>query len=137
MDKVAAHLDRAWSAIHTCMPLNDCQYTVYGEVLGRFNDLTELRTNRIVAATSKIPVAMNVLLYTGALIMIFSIYMMPFDKFWLHATVSAAFAGAIAHILFLIYDLDDAFAGDYQVGKAPFERAKKAIAHVDAPVVAP
>jgi hypothetical protein len=128
IERVGQRLDRVWSAIHTCMPLNECQHTVYGEVLGRFNDLTELRTNRLVAASAKIPVSMNVLLYTGALIMVGSIYLLPFDRFWLHATVTGAFAGAIAHILFLIWDLVDAFAGDYQVGKEPFFRAQKALA---------
>jgi len=39
--------------------------------------------------------------------------------------VTAALAGAIAHILFLIRDLDNAFAGDWQVAKTPFERARK------------
>ena len=130
-DKIGQRLDRVWSAIHTCMPLNECQHTVYGEVLARFNDLTELRTSRLVAATAKIPIAMNVLLYTGAMILICSTYLLPFDRFWLHATVSGAFAGALAHILFLIYDLDDAFAGDYQIDKSPFLRAQRMIARVD------
>ncbi|HEY5923393.1 MAG TPA: DUF4239 domain-containing protein [Kofleriaceae bacterium] len=125
IDKIAQRLDRVWDAIHSCMPLNDCQHTVYAEVLARFNDLSELRTNRLTAAAAKIPIAMNVLLYTGAIIMVCSIYLLPFDRFWVHATVTAALAGATAHILFLIYDLDDAFAGDYQVGKGPFERARK------------
>jgi hypothetical protein len=109
------------------MPLNDCQHTVYAEVLARFNDLSETRTNRLSAATAKIPIAMNVLLYTGALIMIGSMYLLPFEKFWLHAVVTAALAGATAHILYLIYDLDDAFAGDYQVDKDPFLRARQTI----------
>lgn len=137
IEKVGSRLDRVWSAIHTCMPLNECQHTVYGEVLGRFNDLTELRTNRLVAASAKIPIAMNVLLYTGAFIMICSVYLLPFEKFWLHATVTGAFAGAVAHILFLIWDLDDAFAGDYQVDRRPFLRARKSLAHADAPTSPP
>jgi len=137
IEKVGQRLDRVWSAIHTCMPLNECQHTVYGEVLGRFNDLTELRTNRLVAAGAKIPIAMNVLLYTGAVIMICSMYLLPFDRFWLHAMVTGAFAGAVAHILFLIWDLDDAFAGDYQVDRMPFLRAQKALAHIESPTSPP
>jgi hypothetical protein len=123
IDKIGQRLDRVWSAIHTCMPLNECQHTVYAEVLARYNDLSELRTNRLTSAAAKIPIAMNVLLYTGAIIMVGSIYLLPFERLWLHATITGALAGATAHILFLIYDLDDAFAGDYQVDKAPFERA--------------
>lgn len=137
IEKNGHRLDRVWSAIHVCMPLNECQHTVFAEILTRFNDLTELRTNRLVYATAKIPIAMNVLLYTGALIMIGSTYLLPFDRFWLHATVTGAFAGALGHILFLIYDLDDAFGGDYQVDRGPFARARKRIALAEAPVVAP
>jgi Protein of unknown function (DUF4239) len=136
IERVGHRLDRVWSAIHTCMPLNECQHIVYAEVLVRFNDLTELRTNRLVSASAKIPIAMNVLLYTGALIMIGSVYLLPFDRFWLHATVVGAFAGAVAHVLFLIWDLDDAFAGDHQVDRTPFVRARKALAQSDAPAAA-
>jgi hypothetical protein len=72
------------------------------------------------------PIAMKILLYLGAFIMIGSMWLMSFDKLWIHATVTAALAGAVSHILFLIKDLDNAFAGDLQVSKAPFERARKA-----------
>lgn len=127
LERVGRRLDRVWAAIHTCMPLNECQHTVYAEVLARFNDLSETRTNRLSAAAAKIPIAMNVLLYTGAIIITGSMYLLPFEKFWLHATVTAALAGANAHILYLIFDLDDAFAGDYQVDKGPFQRARETI----------
>jgi hypothetical protein len=60
-------------------------------------------------------------------IVVGSIYLLPFDQLWVHATVTAALAGAVAHILYLIYDLDDAFAGDYQVDKGPFDRARRTI----------
>lgn len=132
IEKIGQRLDRVWSALHTCRPLDECGHTTYAEMLGRYNDLTEIRTNRLTAATAKIPVAMNVLLYTGALIMVVSVYLLPIDRFWLHATVTAGFAGAVAHILFLIYDLDDAFAGDYQVSRGPYLRARKAFERSDA-----
>ena len=125
IDRISQRLDRVWSAIHRCMPRNECQHTVYAEVLARFNDLSETRTNRLSAATAKIPTAMSALLYIGALIMVGSLYLMPFARFWLHATTTAALAGAVAHILFLIHDLDTAFAGDYQVDKGPFVRARR------------
>jgi len=125
IDRVAELLEKVWLAIHGCKPMNDCQHTVYGEVLGRFNQLTDLRTSRLSAAHARIPLAMTILLYTGGLLTVGSVYLLWFDNGWLHALVTAALAGAIAHILFLIRDLDDAFAGDWQVAKAPFERARK------------
>jgi len=129
IERITARLDRVWAAIHDCDAKTECQISVYGEVLARFNDLSELRTSRLTAAAARIPTAMNVLLYTGAFIMLGSVYLMPFERTWVHAAVAGALAGAIAHILYLIYDLDDAFAGDYQVDKSPFVRARKSIAH--------
>jgi hypothetical protein len=125
LDRVGELLEHVWLAIHGCKPANDCQHTVYGEVLGRFNQLTDLRTSRLSAARARIPVAMTILLYTGAVLTVGSVYLLVFDQLWLHMLVTAALAGAIAHILFLIRDLDDAFAGDWQIAKAPFERARK------------
>jgi hypothetical protein len=125
IDRIAELLEQVWIAIHACKPRNECQYTVYGEVLSRFNQLTDLRTSRLTAARARIPIAMTILLYTGAVLTVGSVYLLGFDELWLHALVTAALAGAIAHILFLIRDLDDAFAGDYQIAKTPFERARK------------
>jgi hypothetical protein len=125
IDRVAERLDSVWLAIHGCKPLNDCQHTVYSEVLSRFNQLTDLRTSRLSAARARIPLALTILLYNGALLTVGSVYLLAFDTLWLHALVTAALAGAIAHILFLIRDLDDAFAGDWQVARTPFERARR------------
>jgi len=125
IDRIGEMLERVWIAIHACKPCNECQHTVYGEVLSRFNQLTDLRTSRLTAARARIPVAMTILLYNGAILTVGSVYLLAFDQFWLHAIVTAALAGAISHILFLIRDLDDAFDGDWQVAKAPFEHARK------------
>lgn len=125
IDRVGELLEQVWIAIHACKPCNDCQHTVYGEVLSRFNQLTDLRTSRLTAARARIPVAMTILLYSGAVLTVGSVYLLAFDEAWLHMLVTAALAGAIAHILFLIRDLDDAFAGDWQVAKTPFERARR------------
>ena len=124
-EEVGMHLDHVWTAIHGCEPANDCQHTVYSEVLSRFNDLSDTRTSRLVTARTRIPLMMRLLLYFGAVITIGSIYLMAVDRFWIHATITAALAGAVAHIVFLIQDLDDAFAGHLAVSTAPFERARR------------
>jgi len=123
IDQVSERLEHVWLAIHGCRPANDCQQTVYGEVLSRFNQLTDLRTSRLTAARARIPRAMTILLCTGAVLTIGSVYLLPFRQAWLHVVVTAALAGAIGHILYLIGDLDDAFSGDCQVSRAPFEHA--------------
>jgi hypothetical protein len=124
IEKVGQRLDEVWLAVHRCRPSDDCQHTIYGEVLSHFNELADLRTSRLSAARARVPTAMRILLYTGAVILIGSIYFVYIPPLWLHATVTAALAGAIAHILYIIVDLDDAFEGDSQISKAAFERAR-------------
>jgi hypothetical protein len=126
IERIGLRLEHVWVAIHSCEPCSECQHTVYGEVLSRFNDLSDVRTSRLSASRARIPTAMRILLYAGAFIVIASMYLISFDKLWLHATVTAALAGAVSHILFLIVDLDNAFGGNLQVSKAPFERARRA-----------
>ncbi|HEY1815110.1 MAG TPA: DUF4239 domain-containing protein [Kofleriaceae bacterium] len=125
LEHVGAHLDRVWVAIHQCRPVNDCQHAIYSEVLSRYNDLSDMRTSRLSTSRARIPFMMKALLYLGAAIVIGSIYLMYVDKLWIHATITAALAGAVAHILFLINDLDNAFAGRLQVSKAAFERTRR------------
>jgi hypothetical protein len=48
---------------------------------------------------------------------------LSFDTLWVHVTVTAALSGAVANVLFLIRDLDDAFAGDWQVDNSAYKRA--------------
>lgn len=124
--RVGERLDQVWLAIHRCQPKSECQYTVYSEVLSRFNDLTDVRTSRLTSSRQRIPLPMKILLYAGAVIMVGSMYMMIMEPFWVHALTTAALSGAIAHILFLINDLDDPFAGRYTLAREPYERARAA-----------
>ena len=125
LEKVGAHLDRVWVAIHACRPANECQHAIYSEVLSRYNDLSDMRTSRLSTSRARIPFMMKALLYLGAAIVIGSIYLMAVDSLWVHAAITAALAAAVAHILFLINDLDNAFAGHLQVSKAAFERTRR------------
>jgi hypothetical protein len=126
VERTGEKLDPVWVAIHHCRPADTCQHTVWGEILSRYNDLTDLRTSRLTSARFRIPLTMKILLYSGAVIVVGSMYLISIPQLWLHAFVTAALAGAIAHVLFLIVDLDDAFAGDWQVAKRPFEHARAA-----------
>jgi hypothetical protein len=130
IEGVGHRLDQVWLAIHRCQPAGICQELMYGETLSRFNDVTDLRTNRLTSARFRIPLSMKILLYTGAFILVGSMYLVHIRDLWLHALVTAALAGAVAHILYLIVDLDDAFTGNLQVSKAPYERARESFDRV-------
>jgi len=129
IERVGSHLDHVWTAIHACQPANDCQYAVYSEVLSRFNDLSDVRTSRLASARAHIPMLMKLLMYLGAFIVTSAIFLVAVDRFWVHAIMTGALAGAVAHILYLIHDLDEAFSGLLQISKAPFERALRTVEH--------
>jgi hypothetical protein len=145
IERIGHTLDDVWLAVHRCQPDSECQHTVYSEVLSRFNDLTDLRTSRLIAAEFRIPLGMKFLLYNGAVIVVGSMYLLAIPPLWLHLLVTGAMAGAVAHVLYLIIDLDDAFSGDWQVSKEPFERAAQAfdrttqlvITKLDLPMASP
>jgi Protein of unknown function (DUF4239) len=124
VERVGHQLEAVWLVIHRCTPRDTCQQTAYSEVLTRFNELTDLRTARLTSAESRIPLAMKILLYAGAVIVVGSMYLIWIPALWVHGLATAALAGAIAHVLYLIVDLDDAFSGDWQISFLPFERAR-------------
>jgi hypothetical protein len=123
LDRVGQKLEHVWLEIHRCRPETVPETSMYTEVLSRFNDVSDLRTSRLTSAGFRIPLTMKILLYAGAFILTGSMYLMYIPALWLHAVVTGALAGAIAHILYLVIDLDNAFAGTMQVSMAPYERA--------------
>lgn len=58
---------------------------------------------------------------------IVSIYFMAVEPFWLHAVMAAALGGVVAHILYLTYDLDNAFSGNLQISRDAFGRARRTV----------
>jgi hypothetical protein len=118
-------LDEMWNLLVAYEPCSECHKSLYGEALARFNDLSDERSNRLSSSRLRIPVALRLLLYFGAVLTVTSMYLFAVDRLEIHAMMTAALAGAIAHVLYLISDLDDCFHGVWQVPRAPFERARE------------
>ncbi|MSP61037.1 MAG: DUF4239 domain-containing protein [Myxococcales bacterium] len=127
-DRGTEILEELWDVLHRVDLSGECQGAIYGEVLARFNDLSDARTNRLSGSRMRIPLALKVLLYTGAMITVGSLYMLAVDNEVIHMIITAAMAGAISHVLYLIHDLDNCFSGDWQVPREPFERLQRYVA---------
>jgi hypothetical protein len=124
IERTSRILDGAWDGLKSFEPDSECHSSLYDEALSRFNDLSDLRTERLVSARQRIPFAMRLLMYMGAVILIGSMWLFAVRSFTIHALITGAMAGALSHVLYIIGDLDDCFAGDWQVSKAAFERAR-------------
>lgn len=123
----AVILDQMWAVVHDADPTGCGDPSAYREVLKRLDDISDARSNRLTASRTRIPLAMRVLLYSGALTMIGSMYLFAVRSFAVHATITALLAGAISHVLFIIEDLDNCFGGSWQVSRAAFVRVRAQI----------
>ena len=128
IERTSRILDQAWDGLKSFEPGSECHGALFEEALSRFNDLSDLRTARLTGARQRIPYAMRLLLYFGAAILIASMWLFAVESFAVHAIITGAMAGALSHVLYLIADLDDCFAGDWQVSKAAFVRVQRYMA---------
>jgi len=121
-------LDRLWALLVAYEPCSECHKSLYGEALARFNDLSDTRTIRIASSLLRIPRALRMLLYFGALMTVASMYLLAVPSALVHALMTGALAGAISHLLYVIGDLDDCFAGDWAISREPFLRVRRYLA---------
>jgi len=121
-------IDAMWDGLHTCETVSSCHAALFAEALGRFNGVSDARTNRLASSQLKIPLALHILLYMGAVVTVGSMYLFAVDSLGVHLFITAAMAGALSHILYVVHDLDDCFGGAFQVPREAFERAQRHVA---------
>jgi hypothetical protein len=124
----ARPLEIMWDLLVAFEPCSEVHKSLYDEALARFNDLSDRRSNRVSASRVRIPFALRLLLYTGAAMTVGSLYLVAVERLAIHAVMTAALAGAIAHILYIVRDLDDPFAGEWHVSPEPFLRVRDYLA---------
>jgi hypothetical protein len=123
-------VQRMWDLLVAYEPCSECHKSLYTEALARFNDLSDRRSSRLSAGRLRIPLALRLLLYSGAVMTVASMYLLAVESVVIHALITAALAGAISHVLYVIHDLDDCFDGAWQVSRAPFERVQRYLAEL-------
>ncbi len=124
-------MDRISDQFHAFEPKTGMQEALCGVILARLNGLCDSRTNRLSSSRLRIPLALRILLYSGAATIIGSMYLLAFRDVIIHVITTAALAGAIAHVIFVIEDLDDCFAGDWRVPRAPFRRVEHYLSRLE------
>ncbi len=125
---LSADLEMVWRDIRN-MPLDDDLARSYHfEALGRFNDLSDARAERLRTGQIRIPFALRAVLYLGAVTTVGAMYLLHVESFGIHACTTGALAGAIAHVMYVVEDLDSAFTGDWRIEPEPLERLEE---HLD------
>lgn len=121
------HLEEVWQRLQRCEPTTLRVELLLGDALDRFNDLSDCRLHRLTAARTRLPPTMWTLLIVGALMTAGSMAFFGMDSASSHFTMTGALSGLIGFMLYVVYDLDNPFIGDWRVRPDP-------IAHSLAPL---
>ena len=109
--KTQSAMDNLWQLYREVEPHTNRENALYAESLDRLNELSDSRRLRVHASEDDIPLVIRILLWGGGLIMIAFTYFFGVKSIRSQALMTAALAGEIAFILFLIVALDNPFRG--------------------------
>jgi hypothetical protein len=116
-------LEEAWQSLQRVEPRNRREEALYTEALARFNDLSDARSHRVHCSLLRLPPSLWVLLLTNGGLVVGSMWLFGLESLLAHALMTAALAGSIAFILFLVADLDNPFWGSWRISPEAFRRA--------------
>ena len=108
-------LDIFWETLAAVEPQNAREEVLFAEAITRFNEMCDARTDLIQSSRTRLPMTMWMLIVTGGCGTVTSMYLFGLEHFWPLAVMTASLAGCVSFVLFVIYDLDNPFNGDWQV----------------------
>ncbi|HKQ53684.1 MAG TPA: DUF4239 domain-containing protein, partial [Pyrinomonadaceae bacterium] len=119
--KVQAVADELWQIYIGLQPQPGRETELYAQSLDRLNDLSDSRRLRLVMSKDDLPALIRILLWGGGLIVLAFTYFFGVKSLRAQALMTAALAGEIAFILFLIVALDNPFHGSLRVSPEPLQ----------------
>jgi hypothetical protein len=121
--KTQAAMDELWQLFREVEPQTNRENALYAESLGRLNQLSDSRRVRVHASGDDIPTIIQILLWGGGFIIIAFTYFFGVKSIRSQALMTAALAGEVAFILFLVVALDNPFHGYLRLSPDPMRHA--------------
>jgi 23S rRNA maturation mini-RNase III len=120
--KTQAAMDDLWRIYTGIDPQAGRESMLYAESLDRLNELSNSRRQRLFISDDDIPGLIQILLWGGGLVVLAFTYFFGVKSVRSQALMTAALAGEIAFILFLIVALDNPFHGSVRVSPEPVQQ---------------
>lgn len=117
--RVGQLLDEFWETLSKIRPQDAREEALYAEAISRFNEMCDARTDLLHSSRTRLPPTMWMLIISGGCSTVASMYLFGLEHFWPLAVMTASLAGCVSFVLFVIYDLDNPFNGDWQVRPDP------------------
>jgi hypothetical protein len=121
--RAARLLDELWHTLERIEPSTSREEILYQAALDRFNELSDLRRSRLLSCRVRLPPTMWLLLLVGALLTTGSMAFFGMVQLTPHALMASALGILVCFVLFVIYDLDAPFWGDWCVSSEPIATA--------------
>jgi hypothetical protein len=115
-------MDNLWRIYTGFEPQAGRESLLFAESLDRMNELSNSRRQRLFISADDIPGLIRILLWGGGLIVLAFTYFFGVKSIRSQALMTAALAGEIAFILFLIVALDNPFHGSVRVSPEPIQQ---------------
>lgn len=109
--RTQATLDALWRAYLSIDPQTNRENALYQESISHLNEMSASRRSRLYASRDDLPFVIQFLLWGGGAITIAFTYFFGVKSIRSQALMTAALAGVVAFILFLIIALDNPFHG--------------------------
>ena len=125
--RTQAAVDDLWRVYMSVEPQAGREALLYAESLSRLNELSDSRRIRLFISKDDMPGLIRVLLWGGGLIVLAFTYFFGVKSVRAQGLMTAALAGEIAFILFLVVVLDNPFHGSLRVSPEPLQESLERI----------
>ncbi|HKR02930.1 MAG TPA: hypothetical protein VJT09_19790, partial [Pyrinomonadaceae bacterium] len=120
--KAQAAMESLWQVYREIDPQTNRESALYAESLDRLNDVSDNRRVRVYASREDVPLVVQILLWGGGVVAVAFTYFFGVKSIRSQSLMTAALAGEIAFILFLIIVLDNPFHGYLRVTPEPMQQ---------------
>ncbi len=99
---------------------------IFGQMVEKFEDVSDLRTQRVTMSTERLPKSLKSLILFDSIALILAVFMLPIANFWLAIFVTLVTSGTVILTLNVIFDLDNPLApGEWSLTPESFENLIK------------
>jgi len=102
-------------------PTTEAQKILHAEALHAFNNVTEIRRQRLEAVAYGVPGTLWSVILIGAVLSIVASFVFSIESFWVHATMTGLLGAMIGLLVFFMMITDLPYRGTHGIGPHAYE----------------
>ncbi len=114
-EKTLEKFNKLWMSYYALNPTTQKEFIWYAKSVDELNKLMETRVARIIGSGESLSTEMWTLLILGGIIIVSFLCLFGLENTWIHLDLGATLSATTAFLLYLIYSLDTAFAGNTSI----------------------